>query len=229
MRGKLIGALVLGLGGVAILLALANWQLRRLEWKTEVLARIEARIAADPLALPDAPDPEGDRYLAVALSGQFTGAPLRVQSAREGLGAGYLLEQAFQMADGRRIIVERGFVPQAQAIPPAPEGAVTITGNLVWPDEVDSFTPAPDLETGLFYARDLPALAAQLETEPLLLVRREGPAGGGALVAAPVSTAGIPNDHLEYAITWLSLAAVWLVMSAYLIYRIRKQSRGETT
>ena len=229
MRGKLIGALVLGIGGVAILLALANWQLQRLEWKTGVLARIEARIAADPVALPEAPDPEEDRYLAVALTGQFTDAPLRVQSAREGLGAGYLIEQAFEMPDGRRVIVERGFVPQAAPIPQAPEGVVTVTGNLVWPDEVDGFTPAPDLDSGLFYGRDLAELARALDSEPLLLVRRGGPAGGGALVAAPVGTAGIPNDHLEYAITWLSLAAVWLVMSLYLIYRMRKQSRGETT
>ncbi|MBR9763172.1 MAG: SURF1 family protein [Rhodobacteraceae bacterium] len=228
MRGKLIGALVLGLGGVAILLALANWQFRRLEWKTGVLARIEARIAADPVPLPASLDPDADRYLAVTVTGRFTGTPVRVQSAMEGQGAGYRLEQAFE-AGARRLIVERGFVPQAAAIPPAPEGEVTITGNLLWPDEVDSFTPAPDLSTGLFYARDLPALAAELGTEPMLVVRRDGPAGDGALLPAPVGTAGIPNDHLEYAITWLSLAAVWLVMSAYLIYRMRKQAEGETT
>lgn len=228
MRGRLIGALILGVGGAAILLALANWQFRRLEWKTGVLTQIEARIAADPVALPAQPDPQDDRYLAVTLTGAFTGAPVRVQSALEGQGAGYRIEQAFQ-AGARRLIVERGFVPQAAQIPPAPEGEVTISGNLVWPDELDSFTPAPDLSTGLFYARDLPALAAELGTEPLLIVRREGPAGGGALLPAPVGTTGIPNDHLEYALTWLSLAAVWLVMSAYLIYRILKQAKGETT
>ena len=196
MRGKLIGALVLGLGGVAILLALANWQLQRLEWKTGVLARIEARIAADPVALPKVPDPEEDRYLAVALSGQFTGAPLRVQSAREGLGAGYLIEQAFELSDGRRVIVERGFVPQADAIPEAPEGVVTVSGNLVWPDEVDGFTPAPDLDSGLFYGRDLAQLARALDSEPLLLVRREGPAG-----AEPWSRRPSPRREFP-TITW---------------------------
>lgn len=228
MRGKMIGAIVLGIGGVAILLALATWQLRRLEWKTGVLERIEARIAAAPVDLPASPDPEADRYLAVRLTGRFTGAPVRVQSAREGLGAGYRIEQAFETG-ARRIIVERGFVPQAEPVPEAPAVEVEITGNLVWPDEVDWLTPAPDLEAGLFYARDLPALAAELGTAPVLVVRRAGPAGGGALRPAPVGTAGIPNDHREYAMTWFSLAAVWLVMSGYLIYRMRKQAKGETT
>ena len=52
---KVIAALVFGLGGVAILLALGIWQVQRLAWKTEIIDRIEARLAADPVPLPAAP------------------------------------------------------------------------------------------------------------------------------------------------------------------------------
>ena len=33
----------------------------------------------------------------------------------------------------------------------------------------------------------------------------------------------IPNDHLEYAITWFGLAAVWAVMTGYLLWRIKRR------
>ncbi|MBT9382682.1 SURF1 family protein [Pseudooceanicola sp. CBS1P-1] len=223
---RIWSVLVLGLGGAAILLSLGSWQLRRLAWKEDLLARIETRIAAAPVALPRAPDPERDRYLAVSAEGHFTGAPLRVQSARDGQGAGWRIVQRFDTA-GRRIMVDRGFVPQGAEIPEG--GAGRVTGNLLWPDEVDAMTPRPDLEDRLFYGRDVSGMADVLATEPVLLVRRDGAGGGGVLRAAPVGTGGIRNDHKEYAVTWFALAAVWLVMTAYLFYRMRKQEKGETS
>jgi surfeit locus 1 family protein len=47
---------------------------------------------------------------------------------------------------------------------------------------------------------------------------------GGAIEPMPVDTSGIPNDHMNYAITWFSLAAVWLGMTAYLLWRIRQRT-----
>ena len=38
----------------------------------------------------------------------------------------------------------------------------------------------------------------------------------------PVDTAAIPNDHLQYAITWFSLAAIWIAMSIAFILRARR-------
>jgi surfeit locus 1 family protein len=63
----------LRVGGVAILVSLGVWQVQRLAWKEGVLAEIEARIAAAPVALPEAPDPEADRYLPVADGGAILG------------------------------------------------------------------------------------------------------------------------------------------------------------
>ncbi|QPM88954.1 SURF1 family protein [Pseudooceanicola algae] len=227
MRGKLIGSVVLGAAGLALLVSLGNWQVRRLDWKLGVIDRIETRMAAAPVALPVSPDPEADAYRAVEVAGRFTGRTLRVQSAMEGFGAGYHLIQALETPADGSLLIDRGFVPQGQPLPPAPTGAVTITGNLLWPDEQDGFTPDPDRQAGLFYARDVPSMAGLLGTRALMVVRRDGPAGGGALVVAPVGTAGIRNDHRGYAITWYSLAAVWLVMSGFLIYRMAKQSKGK--
>ena len=44
-----------------------------------------------------------------------------------------------------------------------------------------------------------------------------------AVTPLPISPQ-IKNDHLEYAITWFSLAAVWLGMTLFWILRIRRRS-----
>lgn len=221
MLRRLIFPLVLGLSGCAVLLALGVWQLQRLAWKEGVLSLIEARIAAAPVAVPEAPDPDGDRYLAVRATGTLGGNDILVFAAVEGLGIGYRVIAAFYSGD-RSFLVDLGFVPQEAGDVIAPgrmaEG-VTITGNLAWPDDVTASTPPPDAATGMFYGRDVAALAQRLGTEPVLIVARtiEGTDTGTRPV--PVTTMGIPNDHLNYAITWFLLAAVWAAMSVWLAWR----------
>ena len=67
-------------------------------------------------------------------------------------------------------------------------------------------------------------MAAQLRTQPVLIVASavEGDAQG--IEAMPIGISGIPNNHLEYAVTWFLLAAVWAGMTVYLISRIRRRS-----
>ncbi len=209
----------LGLGGVAVLLALGVWQVRRLEWKTALLADIEARVAAAPVALPAAPDPQAHRYLPVEVTGRSTGEELHVLVSTAETGAGYRIIAPLE-AGRRRILVDFGIAPTeaTDALPPARQ--MTVTGNLHWPDEVDSFTPDPDPDANIWFARDVPALAAALDTEPVLIVARavETPLPG--IVPRPVSTRGIPNDHLQYAITWFSIAALWTGMTLLLGWRM---------
>lgn len=221
--GRLIGALLLGLGGAAILLSLGVWQVQRLAWKEGVLAEIEARIAADPVGLPAAPDPEVDRYLPVVATGVFGSDYVRVLVSQRGVGAGYRIISPFETGEGRRVLIDRGIMPVAEDVPPPPSGEVTLAGNLHWPNERDGFTPENDLEDNLWFARDVPVLADHLGTEPLLVIARSVSVSDAPVIPLPVTTEGIPNDHLNYAITWFSLAAVWLGMTAFLLWRIRRR------
>ncbi|WP_375175285.1 SURF1 family protein [Pseudooceanicola sp.] len=228
MLRKLIGPLVFGIGGVAILLALGSWQLRRLEWKESYLAAIEARIGESPEALPVVPYAQTDQYLPVALTGRFGETGLRVLGSRKQIGPGHRLIQRFETGD-RSVLVDRGFLRDRDTAPDLPAGEVSIRGNLLWPDESDSFTPAPDITGGLWFARDVAAMAAALGTEPVLIVASEVSYDPGAVTPVPVTTEGIPNDHRNYAITWFSLAAIWLAMTAYLIYRTVSAKKGDVT
>ena len=99
---------------------------------------------------------------------------------------------------------------------------MTVTGNLQWPRETDSYTPAPDIRGNTWFARDVPAMAAELGTQPILIVARSQT--DPAVTPMPVDTVGIPNDHLNYAITWFSLALIWAAMTAYFLWRTRAKT-----
>lgn len=218
--------LILGLGGVAILCALGIWQIQRLAWKEALLASIETRIAAPPVALPELADldPLRDQYQPVTVSGRTTGQEVDVLSGVREQGPGFEIIAAFETADGRRILLDRGFIPDGAKGNARPSVPLNVIGNLEWPGEAGPYTPEPDLTANLWFARDVPAIAAYLKTDPILVVLRKAEGDSQAIFPMPVSTAGIPNDHLNYAITWFSLAAVWAGMTAYLIWRIRRRT-----
>ena len=222
MIPSLIAPLILGLAGVAVLMSLGFWQLSRLDEKRAQIAAIEARIGDLPGALPAAPDPAADRYRPVVVEGRHTGEVVHVLSSREGFGAGTRVIGAFEAGTGRRLLIDRGFLPEA-----ARSGAdfasdrVTVTGNLDWPRDADSFTPEPDLGRGLWFSRGVEPIAAHLGTDPVMVVARaDAPVPG--LVPTPIDSADVRNDHLEYAITWFLLAAAWAGMTVFLLWRIRQ-------
>lgn len=222
MARQLIGAWVFGLVGVGILVSLGVWQLQRLQWKEAILSDIELRIVDAPVALPDSVDPEVDRFLPVVAEGQLGPEFVRFLVSQRGVGAGYRIVSPMQIGS-RRVLVDRGIMPTTQEAPPVPEGLLRVTGNLHWPQERDGFTPENDIDDNLWFARDVEALAAHFEAEPVLIVAREMSVDDAPLVPLPVSAEGIPNDHLNYAVTWFGLALVWMGMTLYLLWRIRQR------
>lgn len=223
MRKSILIPLIFGIAGVAVLVGLGKWQVERLAWKEDILADIAAHISADPVALPEVMEPERDRYLPVAVTGQIGDAALRVLVSQKQVGAGYRVISALE-TEGRRVLLDRGFVKVSADIPAPPEGEITVTGNLHWPDERLSSTPENDVPGNIWFARDIAQMAEILGTEPVLVVARELSVPEAGVSPLPVDTSGIPNDHLSYAITWFSLAAIWAAMTGVFIWR---QVKGE--
>ncbi len=223
---RILLPLIFGLIGAAILISLGVWQLRRLEWKETVLAQIEARIVANPVALPATPDPDADRFLPVKVSGDILGSTIRVLVSQKSEGAGYRLINAMDL-DGRRILVDRGFVRLQQTPPEPPFENVTVTGNLHWPQERDSYTPDNDRAANIWFAREVGVLAQELGTDPVLVIARETSFDDSPVTPLPVGSEGIPNDHLGYAVQWFGLAAVWLAMLGLFMRRLMKPAKGK--
>ncbi len=221
MFKRMIFPIVIGVLGCAILISLGTWQLKRLAWKEGVLAEITAEIDAAPVAVPTDIDPSM-KYLPVMATGEIGEGELHVLVSRKQIGAGYRIIAPLTLSDGRRVLLDRGFVADEDKDATRPIGPAVVVGNLHWPDDMNSSTPAPDMGRNIWFGRDLIAMAEVLDTQPVLIVARENTAEG--IEPMPVGVEGIPNDHLEYAITWFSLCAVWLGMTLFLLWRIRTRT-----
>mgnify|MGYP001794916276 FL=1 len=208
--------ILLGVPGVVVLAGLGVWQLQRLEWKETLLAEIETRIASAPVELPDDPAANRSAFLAVTLTGSIEGPPVPVFGTWREAGAGYRIIAPVATGD-RKVLVDLGVAPDAG--PGLPANPVTIVGNLSWPEEVE-----PNPEAAVWTNLDVPAMAARLGTDPVLVVARDITGVTLPFQPVPVGTEGIPNNHLGYAIQWFGLALVWAGMTAFLLRRMHSQT-----
>ena len=214
--------MVMGIAGIAVLTNLGFWQLRRMEEKRVYLEEIEARIGNARVPLPAKPEEAAHKFQAVVVEGRFTGDYLEVLAGQTGASPGVLVIEAFALADGRRILVQRGFVEDDKRRVPRLVSEAKVEGNLHWPQDTSAATPPPDAKTGLWFARDVAAMAAKLGTEPTFIVASK-PTGDG-IAPTPVDSSGIPNDHWGYAIQWFLLAVTWAGMTVFLLWRIRSRT-----
>lgn len=226
---RLILPLGFGIIGIVILVSLGNWQVRRLAWKEDILAQIDSRIAAAPVAVPQQPVPSDDRFLAVTAEGRITTDEIHVLASSKQTGAIYRVVSAFEMTDGRRIMVDRGWVKPTDKDTPREEVQVSVEGNLHWPVETDSYTPENDITGNIWFARDVEKMAATLNADPILIVAKKTSETEPPVTPLPVTSSGIPNDHLNYAVTWYGLALVWLVMTLYYLRRMRAKDKAQET
>ena len=216
---RLLFPLAFGILGTGLLLSLCYWQVQRLDWKRTMLAEIDARISGVPVPLPEEPDPATDNYLPVVASGSTSRPELFVLTSRTGFGPGFRVVVPFETG-GRRVLLDRGFVPEAYRDRARHPGKIDVVGNLHWPRERDRFfTPEP--EGDLWFAREVPSMANELATEPVMIVARNTVPATPNVMFWPVQSDGIPNNHLNYAITWFLMAVAWTGMTIFWLRRIR--------
>ena len=225
MRQRFKPTLMMALGGLAILLGLGFWQLGRIPQKEAEIARIDAYIGDAPMELPETLSPEADEYRPVEVSGVIEDDELHVLVSTRDYGAGFRIIAAFTMDNGRRIMIDRGYVTAEFKDGARVLGPRTIIGNLHWPDERDGWIPEDDTVNNYWYARDVGKMAAALGTEPVLVVARED--AGVGILPMPVTTENIPNNHFSYAVQWFLFAAVWVGMTSVLLWRIRSGTDQE--
>lgn len=217
----------------AILVGLGGWQLQRLAWKQDLLARVAAlqSAPADDLTpllvrIKAGEDLEYGRAR-VACPGLAAAPYLEVYGVRDGQ-AGVRLVSACVLAAAPygAILVDRGFVnDDISARPPVDPTArapVEVVGVFRAPEKPSFVTPPNEPAANHWYSRDIPAMAAQLKaTSPApLFLMAETPTNPEwkALVPAPLP-AEISNRHLEYALTWFGLAAALLGVYAAVLWK----------
>ncbi|PYG26464.1 SURF1 family protein [Pelagimonas varians] len=223
MMKRIIAPLLIGLIGAAILITLGTWQVQRLAWKSAVLDDIDRVIAGDTQPLPTMISPSEQRYVPVALEGTVEEGTLYVLVSVKRRGPGWRVISPFFTTDGRRVLLDRGFIPTEEKSDPRYIGPARITGNLHWTDDRNSSTPENDVAGNTWFARDIAQMSEQLKTEPILIITRTMSPPDPGLLPLPVDSSGVTNDHLQYAITWFSLAGIWLLMTGVWIRRLLQQ------
>jgi surfeit locus 1 family protein len=243
-RRSWLGLLLPAMLAFAVLIALGTWQLKRKAWKEGLIAALDQKLSVSAVALPPQAawpglDRARDEYRRVTFAATFeSGKDALVYAVAsafrpdvEGLGPGYWVFAPAQLAGGGTIVVNRGFVPQdvwnSNARPPDPAGTIEITGALRWPDEPHWFTPKPDPAHNLWFLRDPAAIAASRgwgNVAPFY-VEQETPAPPGGWPKPGKLVVQLPNNHLQYALTWYGLALVLVVIFAVYAFNSRHEVR----
>jgi surfeit locus 1 family protein len=220
----------LALVGVAVLIGLGTWQIERKAWKENLNSTLSERLRAAPAPLP-APatwstlTPAQDEFRRVEFPASFLhDREVVVYSAGSAFrpdvsGPGYWVFTPAQLPDGRVVMVDRGFVPEARRTPVArPQGQVPgevrILGVLRWPEHPGWFTPEPQPAANLWFHRDPAGMARAKGVGPVapFYVAQEGPVPPGGLPKPGPLAANLRDPHLQYALTWYGLAVVLIVV-----------------
>ena len=223
--------------------ALGTWQLKRLQWKLYLIERVEQRVHAPAVA---APGPErwpqinadADEYRRVRLSGTFL-YPLtaRVQAVTE-LGSGFWLLTPLRSADGRVVLVNRGFIPAKEndSHDTTDNNLTVVTGLLRMSEPGGGFLRHNDPAADRWFSRDVQAIAAArglkpAETAPYFV---DADATGATKAAAGSKEQSYPvggltviafhNNHLVYALTWYALALM-MAGACFWVGREERRSR----
>jgi surfeit locus 1 family protein len=223
--------LVLGLIAVAAvfvtLLGLGTWQVQRLAWKENLIATIEARTTAEPIAITEALASHDDiEYVPVVLSGRFEHAYERHVFTTHQSQSGYNVYTPLVMANGEAVFVNRGFVPYDRKDPASRaegqvEGVVEVTGLARRPlaEKPSVIVPDNDPARNVFHWKDIRTMR---ETSGLpndvpvlgVFVDADDAPNPGGLPIGGVTIVNLPNSHLQYAVTWYGLAVVLLAVFA---------------
>lgn len=222
-RRGVIEATVFAVACMAILIGLGVWQLDRKVWKENLIATVTARIARAPQDLPPRSNwprlvQAADEYRRVAFPAEFLeGQEALVYSAGSAFrpdvkGPGYWLFAPAQLAGGSTVMVNRGFVPLDRKDPAtradgAPHGSVDIVGIMRWPETRGLFMPADD-KGNVWFLRDPQAMAAahKWASAAPFYIDQESPAPPGGVPLPGKLAVELPDNHLQYAITWFGLA-----------------------
>ncbi|WP_033073632.1 SURF1 family protein [Sphingopyxis sp. MWB1] len=211
----------------ACLIALGVWQLERRAWKHELIAAVNARIHAAPVA---APGPDAwprvsaakDAYRPVRATGSFDhDKEVLVQAVTE-RGGGFWVLTPLETPEFT-LIVNRGFVPPEKRDPATraagnPAGEVRVTGLLRVSEPGGAFLRANDPTAGRWYSRDIAAIAAAKglgRTAPYFIDADAAPNAGGYPVGG-LTVVRFRDHHMIYALTWFGLALI----SGYFAWRL---------
>jgi surfeit locus 1 family protein len=167
--GAKVAAALFGLVLFSVFVALGTWQVQRRAWKLDLIARVEARVHAPPVAAPGLSEwlrvtATNSEYRHVTASGTFLNPEETLVQALTERGSGYWVLTPLRQADGTVVLINRGFVPPERRDRAAhgaaeDETPATVTGLLRISEPGGQFLRHNDPAHDLWYSRDVSAIA----------------------------------------------------------------------
>ena len=208
-----------------VLMGLGVWQVQRLAWKTDLIARVDARVAADPVPAPPPAEwagltVENAEYRRVSVGGEYRpDSDVLVQAVTE-RGAGFWVMTPLVTDYGWTVLVNRGFVAADRRDDrPLPQGPQAVTGLLRLSQPDGAFLRANDPDAGRWYSRDTQAIAATLGLPDVAPYFIDADRAGESQPIGGLTVIAFRNSHLTYALTWFAMAGGLLVLVAYALRR----------
>lgn len=225
----------LALLAIAALLSLGTWQVERLSWKLDLIARVDARVHAEPVTAPAMPawgavNAQDDVYRHVRASGTFMHDRETLVYASTALGPGSWVMTPLKLQDGTTIIINRGFVPTdkrdvSTRAAGNPDGETTITGLLRMTEPKGTLLQSNQPSDNRWYSRDVAAIAEArgLGATAPYFIDADATANTGGLPVGGLTVIKFPNSHLVYAITWYAMA---VLLAGGMIFVVRRERRA---
>ena len=208
---------VVTLPALLVLVGLGTWQLGRLQWKNNLIDNFEARVAAPPVAVPAgeaAIDPLEFRQL--DLTGRFLHDKEIFLTGRTYEGnAGFHVVTPFELADGRVILINRGWVSEgykdpAKRVFSRVDGPTTIAGILRKPGQKGYFVPENEPAKGFWFTLVPTEINAHLGLGAAAINSFYADAiRNSEVLTLPIAAKtelNLRNAHLSYALTWYGIA-----------------------
>jgi cytochrome oxidase assembly protein ShyY1 len=201
---------------VVAMINLAFWQLRRLDerrdFNSEVRANANQPIATFEDLRGELSNPEAVEWRPVEVTGTFVSDHqfLVVNRSQNG-DVGRNVVDALQLDDGSLLLVNRGFVPDADPVPPLPEGPIRLEGRLRASERRAAGQAADDSTGVLTEIRriDIDVLSKQFDTTVLpMYVEQLNSASPLQPIVGPTLDEG---PHLSYTIQWFVFSACVIV------------------
>ncbi len=223
---------------VAVMVSLGFWQLDRHNERATFNDAVRARAQdaprpPDQLLALDSHLANLEWYRLTATGEYLTDADMLLVNVSQDGQAGVDPVSALRLDDGSILLVNRGFIPLAQAVPAPPEGRVTILGRVRVSDARERGELSDPVDGALREIQriDIPRLAAQLPGEVLPIyvdLLGSNPADSPMLsrIADPQLTLG---PHLSYVMQWWIFSLCALVAWVFIVRRSLATARRATT
>lgn len=213
------------------LIMLGTWQVQRMHWKADILDAVSNAQTLPAVEFPaeDALNDEWE-YRRVELTGTFIPYnDFKLLSRIHKGDIGFHVLEPFKLKDGRHVLVNRGFVPNAyKGDYKTPVGEMTITGSLHVPDDKNMFTPENPKDSSDMYWTDLTHISnlTAIDFSTDMVVFEDDIQGDDPLIGGQLRI-DIPNNHKKYAFFWYTMALILAIMVFIVFLKQKKQgARG---